>query len=66
MEGGHLQAIPNLPWQMESVLSGQKNIDFFQPGVTNGIEFLVSLDKSGLGYSAINTAHSALSSILVL
>ena len=43
-----------------------KNIDVFQPGVTNGIEFLVSLYKSGLGYSAINTARSALSSILVL
>ena len=26
-----------------------KNIDVFQPGVTNGIEFLVSLYKSGLG-----------------
>ena len=34
-----------------------KNIDVFQPGVTNGIEFLVSLYKSGLGYSAINTAR---------
>ena len=43
-----------------------KNIDVFQPGVTNGIEFLVSLYKSSLGYSAINTARSALSSILVL
>ena len=38
-----------------------KNIDVFEPGVTNGIEFLVSLYKSGLGYSAINTARSALS-----
>ena len=38
-----------------------KNIDVFQPGVTNGIEFPVSLYKSGLGYSAINTARSALS-----
>ena len=43
-----------------------KNIDVFLPGVTNGIEFLVFLYKSGLGYSAINTARSALSSILVL
>ena len=38
----------------------------FQPGITNGIEFFVSLYKSGLGYSAINTARSAFSSILVL
>ena len=43
-----------------------KNIDVFQPGVTSGIEFLVALYKPGLGYSAINTARSALSSILVL
>ena len=41
-----------------------KNIDIFQPGVTKDIEFLVSLYKSSLGYSAINTARSALSSIL--
>ena len=38
----------------------------FLPGITNGIEFIVSLYKSGLGYSAINTARSAFSSILVL
>jgi len=42
------------------------SINVFQPGVTNGIEFLVFLYKSGLGYSAVNTARSALSSILVL
>ena len=38
----------------------------FQPRIQNGIDFLVSLYKSGLGYSAINTARSALSSLLVL
>jgi len=43
-----------------------KNIDVFQSGVKNGIEFLVSLYKSGLGYNAINTAHSTLPSVLVL
>jgi len=43
-----------------------KNIDVFQPGVTNGFEFIVYLYKTGLGYSAINMARSALSSILVL
>ena len=42
------------------------SINVFQLGVTNGVEFLVSLYKSGLGYSAINTARSALSSFLVL
>ena len=42
-----------------------KDIDLFQPEVNNGIEFLVSLYKAGLGYSAVNTARSALSSLLV-
>ena len=43
-----------------------KDIDLFQPGVHNGVEFLVSLYKAGLGYSAVNTARSALSSLLIL
>ncbi|CAH3028501.1 unnamed protein product, partial [Porites evermanni] len=43
-----------------------KDIDLFQPGVHNGVEFLVSLYKAGLGYSAVNTARSALSSPLIL
>lgn len=43
-----------------------KNVDVFQPGVGNGVEFLVSLYRSGLGYSAINTARSALSSTITL
>ena len=43
-----------------------KDIDLFQPGVHNGVEFLVSLYKAGLGYSAVNTARSALSSFLIL
>ena len=32
----------------------------------NGIDFLATLFTSGLGYSAINTARSALSSVLIL
>ena len=32
----------------------------------NGINFLATLFSAGLGYSAINTAHSALSSVLGL
>ncbi|XP_015758759.1 PREDICTED: uncharacterized protein LOC107338024 [Acropora digitifera] len=43
-----------------------KDIALFQPGVHNGVEFLVSLNKAGLGYSAVNTARSALSSLLIL
>ena len=51
-------------WQQ--YCTGQ-NINVFQPGsVTYGIKFLVLLYKSGLGYSAITTARSALSSFLVL
>ena len=44
----------------------EETLNVFQPGVTSGIEFLVLLYKSALGYSAINTACSALSSFLVL
>ena len=43
-----------------------KDIDLFQPGAHNGVEFLVSLYKAGVGYSAVNTARSALSSLLIL
>ena len=37
----------------------EKKIDIFEPGITDGIEFIFSLYKAGLGYGAINTAHSA-------
>lgn len=37
-----------------------------EASVENGIEFLASLYKDGLGYSAINTARSALSSVLTI
>ena len=33
--------------------------------VANGIDFLATLFSPGLGYSAINTARSALSSVMV-
>jgi len=36
--------------------------DAFRPGVTQGVEFLVSLFRSRLGCSAVNRARSALSS----
>ena len=41
-------------------------VDVFRPGVNKGVEFLVSLFRSGLAYSAVNTARSALSSIIIL
>ena len=34
--------------------------------IDNDIDFLATLLVSGLGYSAINTARSALSSVLIL
>ncbi len=42
----------------------EHHLDVFKPRLNNSIEFLVSLYNSGLGYSAINTARSALSTIL--
>ena len=54
-----------LPCQMVKILLRQKH-RYFQPVVSNGIAFLVSLYKSGLVYSAVKTARSTLSSILVL
>ena len=41
-------------------------INRFDANVENGIDFLATLFTSGLGYSAINTARSALSSVLIL
>ena len=41
-------------------------VDVFRPGINQGVEFLVTLFRSGLGYSAVNTARYALSSIVTL
>ena len=35
----------------------ERNIEVFEPGITNGIEFIVSLYRAGLGYSVMNTAR---------
>lgn len=43
-----------------------QGINQFDASVENGIDFLATLFTSGLGYSAINTARSALSSVLIL
>ena len=45
---------------------GQRNINPFSPTVEEGINFLAELFEKGLGYSALNTARSALSSIITL
>ena len=42
----------------------QKAIVVEDTSIENGIDFLASLYKDGFGYSAINTARSALSSVL--
>jgi len=44
----------------------QKVIPEEDASVEHGIDFLASLYEEGLGYSAINTARSALSSVLTL
>ena len=43
-----------------------KGINHLDASVENGIDFLATLFTSGLDYSAINTARSALSSVLIL
>ena len=44
----------------------QKVIPEEDASIEHGIDFLASLYEEGLGYSAINTARSALSSVLTL
>ena len=39
-------------------------VDQFQPSITDLLKFLTELHDSGLGYSALNTARSAVSSFL--
>ena len=51
---------------MASILQRTQIRYTFAPGIENAIEFLVSLYNSGLGYSAISTARSALSTVLIL
>ena len=44
----------------------KRSIDPLYPAVEDGINFLAKLFKTGIGYSCINTARSALSSIILL
>ena len=53
-------------WENGGSTGRKKKLDVFQPNISDAIEFLVSLYRLCLGYSALNTARSALSSILVL
>jgi len=43
-----------------------RDIDSLHPSVEDGINFLAELYDAGIGYSAINTARSALSSVFTL
>jgi hypothetical protein len=45
---------------------GEQTINPFSPTIEEGINFLAVLYKQGIGYSAINAARSALSSIIIL
>ncbi|XP_067659799.1 uncharacterized protein [Haliotis asinina] len=44
----------------------EQNADTFSPSLQQCLEFLASLYKKGLGYSAINTARSTLSTIVTV
>ena len=44
----------------------KRTIDYCPPRVSEAVEFLMTLHSQGLSYSSINTARSALSSILKL
>ena len=46
------------------VFCNQKGFNHLNASVENGIDFLASLFQNGLGYSAINTARSALSTVI--
>ena len=50
-------------WQ---TFCAQNSVEVFNPTLEQCIEFLTTLFNSGLGYSAINTARSALSSVITL
>ena len=45
--------------------STKRSCDPLQPNVTDVIEFLTELFQSGIGYSCLNTARSALSSVII-
>ena len=45
------------------IYCSEHKVDLFNPDLKHPIEFLVSLYKTGLGYSAVNTARSALSTV---
>ena len=44
----------------------KRTIDYSSPKISEAVEFLMTLHSQGLSYSSINTARSALSSILKL
>lgn len=43
----------------------EKEVDYCSPPISDALEFLMGLYTQGLGYSTLNTARSALSSIFV-
>ena len=47
-----------------SEFCNRTKVDKFQPSITDLLKFLTELHDSGLGYSALNTARSAVSSFL--
>ena len=52
--------------QKWDLFCSRRNIDPLHPPIQEGINFLAELFATGIGYSCINTARSALSSIITL
>ena len=64
MEERNLKTVPYLHQEVDRILLKQRNT-LPRSSIEVGIEFLTSLYKSGIGYSAINTARLALSIIML-
>ena len=72
----HFQSHTNTLWKTSATrltylqkwrrYCSSRSIDPICPSVEDGINFLAELYDSGIGYSAVNTAKSALSSIVTL
>ena len=52
--------------QKWDLFCSRRNIDPLHPPIQEGINFLAELFATGIGYSCLNTARSALSSIITL
>ena len=59
------ETVQDIPYLTLPYLSTKRSCDPLQPTVTDVIEFLTEIFQSGIGYSCLNTARSALSAVIV-